>query len=132
MASHQVVVRPCASFEDCDRVAQLCGSSFPEECYGQGLSVQTWAQIEAEDLRNRPSWWRQIGAGAGQARFAHACGRASYGAAGPAAAAAGLPLRADIERLVGKGMAKCDVEHTLYALSQAWPRRAARCWAWWC
>lgn len=56
-----VTVTPCSSFQDCDAVAALCGSSFPEEVYSQGLSVQQWAQIEAEDLQNTPSWWRQIG-----------------------------------------------------------------------
>lgn len=60
-ASAGVVVRPCSSFDDSDSVAKLCGSAFPEECAGQGLSVQQWAAVEAEDLRNRPSWWRQIG-----------------------------------------------------------------------
>lgn len=111
-----LVVRPCASNEDCARVAALCGQEFKEEvraaaarmssitgrrccactqlagrplvaplpiaprmrrpsptaapcrpvltteqCWGQGLSIQKWVEIEAEDLQNRPSWWRQIG-----------------------------------------------------------------------
>lgn len=61
MSSTEVVVTVCASPEDCDEVAALCGSSFPEEVWSQGLSVQEWSTIEAEDLRNTPSWWRQIG-----------------------------------------------------------------------
>ena len=56
-----IIVRPCSSFEDCDSVARLCGSAFPEECAGQGLSVQQWAAVEADSLRTRPSWWNQIG-----------------------------------------------------------------------
>lgn len=60
-----VTVAACASFQDCEAVAALCGSTFPEEVYSQGLSVQQWAQIEAEDLQNTPSWWRQIGGKAG-------------------------------------------------------------------
>lgn len=56
-----VIVRPCSSFEDCDSVARLCGLAFPEECWGQGLSVQQWAAVEADSLRKRPSWWNQIG-----------------------------------------------------------------------
>lgn len=57
-----IVVRPCASFADCTAVAALCGQEFWEECHGQGLSVQKWVEIEAEDLQNRPSWWPAIGA----------------------------------------------------------------------
>ncbi|KAI3428581.1 hypothetical protein D9Q98_007403 [Chlorella vulgaris] len=59
--SLEVVVNACASFDDCDEVAALCGSSFPEEVWSQGLSVHQWAQIEADDLRHTPAWWKQIG-----------------------------------------------------------------------
>lgn len=61
-----ILVRPCASAEDCEAVASLCASAFPEECRGQGLSVQQWSQIEADDLKRTPSWWRQIGAMSGR------------------------------------------------------------------
>ncbi len=61
-----VLVRPCASPGDCEAVAALCASAFPEECRGQGLSVQQWSQIEADDLKRTPAWWRQIGEGPGR------------------------------------------------------------------
>lgn len=61
-SSNEVTVRACSSAADCDKVAALCGSSFPEEVHSQGLSVQQWSQIESEVLKATPSWWRQIGA----------------------------------------------------------------------
>lgn len=78
-ARQPIVVRPCASFDDCAAVAALCGQEFWEECRGQGLSVQKWVEIEAEELQRRPSWWRQIGGcacwmlGTLRADHAHCC-----------------------------------------------------------
>ena len=110
-----VVVRPCSSPADCARVAELCGASFPEECHGQGLSVEQWQRIEADELSRTPSWWRQIGAPAG-------CLPPRTRSGAPRGAGA-LPAGAQSEGPPPVPPVPC---------AQAWRARATSCWAWWC